>query len=232
MPTLIQISDCHIDDKTKAIGVDTQKNLNNVVKRLIQIPADLLVISGDVSHHGSISSYTIVKNILSVVKIPLLMFAGNHDNKENLQGVFSKNINERQQIGDWAIHTIDSVKKNHTSGFVSKQALEQLNHALQNCQAKFQILVLHHPIVSMQSSWDDALSLENPQDLFNVIDKYPKIKAILWGHAHEAKSFIRKGVHLVSCPSTAVQFNEQDKIGFNIYQLKDNGKIEFKTQWL
>ncbi len=232
MPTLIQISDCHIDDKAQVIGVDTQKNLNKVVKRLIQEPADLLLISGDISHHGSVSSYTIVKKILSVVKIPLFVLSGNHDDKENLQEVFSKHIKYRQQLGDWAIHTINSVKNNHTSGFVSEQALDQLDHALKNCQAKFQILVLHHPIVSMQSSWDDALSLENPKDLFNVIDKYPKIKAILWGHAHEAKNFIRKGVHLVSCPSTAVQFNEQEKIGFNLYQLKDNGTIEFKTQWL
>jgi Icc protein len=41
----------------------------------------------------------------------------------------------------------------------------------------------------MNSEWDDALSLENPQDLFAVLDKYPKVQAVLFGHAHESVEF-------------------------------------------
>ena len=49
----------------------------------------------------------------------------------------------------------------------------------------------------MESNWDDKLSLENPDDLFNVIDQFNNIKAVIWGHAHQSSRFIRNGVRTI-----------------------------------
>jgi Icc protein len=84
----------------------------------------------------------------------------------------------------------------------------------------------------MESNWNDELSLKNPKELFAIIDKYPKVKAILWGHAHQAKEFRHNDIKLISCPSTALQFNEEKRIGFNHYFLGKNGELTYKTCWI
>ncbi|MBE8189377.1 MAG: hypothetical protein HAW58_00570 [Candidatus Thioglobus sp.] len=107
-----------------------------------------------------------------------------------------------------------------------------MQKALKNSNSKYILLTLHHPIVPLKSTWDDDLSLENPQELFEILDKYPKIQAVIFGHAHQAGEFRRKNLRIFSCPSTAKQFDAEDKIGFNHYQLGDNGKIKMQTKWL
>jgi Icc protein len=54
----------------------------------------------------------------------------------------------------------------------------------------------------------------------------------LWGHAHQEKEFKRGKIRLISCPSTALQFDSEKRIGFNRYTLYDNGNLKYDTQWL
>jgi len=215
---LIQITDCHIDDQAESMGVDTHTNLVLVVKAVTKHNCDTLLITGDLTHNGTLNSYQVLN--------------GNHDQIENLNQVFSEQLISKFSLGNWEIVTIDSTQPSKTSGYVTKKALEQLDQDLQNSVAKYNIVALHHPIVSMQSDWDDSLSLENADELFNVMNKYPKIKAVLWGHAHQASEFNNDDVVLISCPSTALQFDNETRIGFNHYRLHNDGKLEYNTQWI
>ena len=135
-------------------------------------------------------------------------------------------------IGCWEVITIDSVQVGRVSGRLNDEQLNALSQKISTSSAQYIVLCLHHPPVSMESDWDDALSLENPEDLFAVIDQFDNIKAIMWGHAHQCAEFNRKGVKLFSCPSTALQFNGQSGIGYNHYTLNDDGEIYCKTHWL
>ena len=166
------------------------------------------------------------------IKSRIVVLSGNHDQIENLNQVFSEQLISKFSLGNWEIITIDSTQTLGNSGYVTKKALDQLAQDLQNSVAKYNIVALHHPIVSMQSDWDDSLSLENADELFNVMNKYPKIKAVLWGHAHQASEFDNNDVALISCPSTALQYDNETKIGFNHYRLHDDGKLEYNTQWI
>jgi len=230
--SLIQISDCHIDDDPESMGVDTHANLKKIIKVIATKHFDTLLISGDLTHNGTQNSYRLLQQILSPIQSNLVVISGNHDNVENLNKTFAQNLIHKFSLGDWEIITTDSTQESKTSGYLSKQELTKLDQALQESTSKYNIVVLHHPIVSMKSSWDDALSLENSDELFNVINKYPKIKAILWGHAHQASEFNNNNVALISCPSTALQFDGEKKIGFNHYTLHDNGNLEYRTQWI
>jgi Icc protein len=230
--SLIQISDCHIDDDPESMGVDTHANLKKIIKIIAKKHFDTLLISGDLTHNGTQNSYRLLQQILSPIQSNLVIISGNHDNVENLNKTFAQNLIHKFSLGDWEIITTDSTQESKTSGYLSKQELTKLDQALQETTAKYNIVVLHHPIVSMQSNWDDALSLENSDELFNVINKYPKIKAILWGHAHQASEFNNNNVALISCPSTALQFDGEKRIGFNNYTLHDNGNLEYRTQWI
>jgi Icc protein len=135
-------------------------------------------------------------------------------------------------IGCWEIITLDSVQSGKVSGRLSDEQLHSLSQQISSSSAKYIALCLHHPPVSMQSDWDDEMSLENPDDLFAVIDQFDTIKAVMWGHAHQCCEFNRNGVKLFSCPSTALQFNGQSGIGYNHYTLNEDGEIYCKTRWL
>ncbi len=232
MNSFIQISDCHIDDNEYVMGVNTQQQLKKVVKKINTVNTDALLISGDLSHSGTIKSYQTLQQILASIKTNTFIIAGNHDDKNNLNAVFSDCLFNRFSLGEWEIISIDSVQANKTSGYLTAHELNKLNILLEQSSAKYQLLVLHHPIVGMMSSWDDALSLENPEELFLLIDKYPKIQTVVFGHAHQAGEFKKGNLKIISCPSTAGQFNHETRIGFNHYTLHKNGQLDCYTQWL
>ncbi|QKQ24177.1 metallophosphoesterase [Candidatus Ruthia endofausta] len=230
--SFVQISDCHIDDLENTMGVNTHVNLKKIINKIININIDALLISGDLTHNGTITSYKTLQQILSPVQTRLLVISGNHDIDNNLNAIFSKNLSSQFTLGKWEIIATNSVQISKTSGFLTKDELIKLDFNLTQSTAKYILIVLHHPIVPMNSTWDDSLSLENPKALFNVLDKYPKIQAILFGHTHQAAEFSRLGVKIISCPSTALQFNNETRIGFNHYTLHDSGQVTIDTQWI
>ncbi len=227
----IQISDCHIDDNPQSMGVDTHQNLARIINEITPIKSDALLISGDLTHNGTPDSYTKLKELLTPIQSDIFVIKGNHDS-DNLTTTFARCLFKKISLGVWDIISINSVQANKTSGYLSKNSLSELNAQLNQSTANFIIVMLHHPIVPMNSTWDDSLSLENPQDLFAVLDKYTKIRAVLFGHAHESAEFNKRGLKIIACPSTAVQFTDEKRIGFNYYTLNDNGRLEYETRWV
>ena len=230
--SFIQISDSHIDDEKFVMGVDSQANLACIVEHISKQSYDALVFSGDLSHNGTMSSYIQIKEILKPLGNNAFILHGNHDNKSNLSKIFSNSLQCNFQLNDWEIITIDSVQNEKVSGHLSEQKLQALADEIKLSNAKHIVLCLHHPVVPMQSSWNDDLSLENSEDFFGVISQFPRVRAIIWGHAHQSSEFKFGNIKLFSCPSTAVQFCGPSGIGYNHYTLHDNGEINCKTRWL
>jgi len=227
----VQISDCHIDDTAKSMGVDTHQNLAQVVKEITTVESEAVFISGDLTHHGTTKSYEKLKALLSPIRSDIFVIGGNHDS-DKLSDVFAQNLFKKISLGVWDIISVDSVQKDKTSGYLTVNTLTKLNKRLSLSTAKYIIVMLHHPVVPMNSTWDDALSLKNPQDLFAVLNKYAKIQAVLFGHVHESAEFNRQGIKIIACPSTAMQFTDEKRIGFNYYTLSDSGHLDYETQWV
>ena len=230
--SFIQISDSHIDDNKLVMGVDSQANLSTIVSTISKHNYDALLISGDLAHNGTLESYKKLRKILNPIEAKIYVLPGNHDDLSNLSQIFHQSSLCNFIIGCWEVITIDSVQVGKVSGRLTDEQLHSLSQQISSSSAKYIALCLHHPPVSMQSDWDDEMSLENPEDLFAVIDQFDNIKAIMWGHAHQSSESNRNGVKLFSCPSTALQYDGQPGIGYNHYTLNDEGEIYCKTQWL
>ena len=230
--SFIQISDSHIDDIETVWGTNSQRNLKTIVENIKKKTFKGLIISGDLAHNGTDSSYAIFKEIIKPIQHNIAVIPGNHDNKINLSKAFKECYLKSLTIGDWEIISIDSVQDLKNSGKIIQQELELLSKKILSSTKKFIVLCLHHPPVSMMSEWNDKKSLENAEDFFNTIDKFKSIKAVIWGHAHQESEFKRKGVKLFSCPSTTLQFNGPAKIGFNHFDLGEKGEINCETIWL
>ena len=168
MKTLIQISDCHIDDLPQSMGVNTHENLSTILQNIANYSTDCLIITGDLAHNGSLKSYEIINNYLCSIEADKVVLPGNHDNIENLKREFSDNILREYCLDNWGIISAYSKHENQISGYLCVDELYQLDDALKFSNAEHNIVILHHPPVPMCSDWDDSLSLQNMDDFFAI----------------------------------------------------------------
>jgi 3',5'-cyclic-AMP phosphodiesterase len=61
----------------------------------------------------------------------------------------------------------------------------------------------------------DSIGLRNPEALFAVLDRFPQVRAVLWGHVHQEYDQLRNGVRLLASPSTCIQF-APDSVEFKV----------------
>ena len=151
------------------MGVDSQENLGVIVSVISQKNYDALLISGDLTHNGTLESYQKLKKILDPLKTEIYVLPGNHDNLSNLSQVFKQSYLCSFIIDCWEVISIDSVQAGKVSGRLNDEQLHSLSQQITLSRAKYIVLCLHHPPVSMESKWDDEMSLENPDDLFDVM---------------------------------------------------------------
>jgi len=57
--------------------------------------------------------------------------------------------------------------------------------------------------VPVGSPWIDRYPLLNAEEFWAVLDRHPGVRAVVWGHVHQAFDQNRGGVRLLSCPSSA-----------------------------
>ena len=69
---------------------------------------------------------------------------------------------------------------------------------------------------------------------FAVLDRYPGVRGVLWGHVHQEIDRQRNGVRLLASPSTCVQFAagcenfkaDDQPPGYRWLELHSDGRIE------
>jgi Icc protein len=86
----------------------------------------------------------------------------------------------------------------------------------------------------VNSAWLDSTILKNPREFFAVLDHYPQVKLVLFGHIHQEFQHRRYEVSYLGTPSTGLQFRSQtptltiDKQdpGFRLLKLYPSGMWE------
>ena len=114
------------------MGVDTHTNLTSVIEAVTKQSCDTLLITGDLTHNGTLNSYQLLQRILTPIKSRIVVLGGNHDQIKNLNRVFSEQLITKFSLGNWEIIIIDSTQLSKTSGYVTNQALNQLDQDLKN----------------------------------------------------------------------------------------------------
>ena len=80
---IIQITDTHIleDDAPSFYDFDTSASLNKVIECINQNEqdADLILLTGDLVHQPTETTYQKLADYLSALKTPLYCLPGNHD---------------------------------------------------------------------------------------------------------------------------------------------------------
>lgn len=219
--TLVQITDAHLCAQADAclLGMNTDRSLQGVIRHLgaSSIRPDLLLATGDISQDGSVAANRRFLELAGAIPAPVFGLPGNHDRADSFQKAWAGKMGPAIDIGPWRIILLDSTVAGANGGHLAADQLHMLEAAANAAGGRHVLVALHHNPIPMGSRWLDTMMLDNASDLFNLLQRLPDVRGLLWGHVHQeydgrhrlaAASGGGSGRHirLLSSPSTCVQF--------------------------
>ena len=237
---LVQLTDGHLfaNADGKLLGMNTHDSLQRVIERILdeQPQVDLILASGDLSQDGSLQSYQRFRQLHEQIPAPARWFAGNHDELPAMQAACAGSdlLQPVTDLGNWRIILLDTSIPGAVPGHLSAAQLALLSTALSDAGERHVLVTFHHHPVSIGCRWMEPIGLRNPDALFAVLDGFPQVRALLWGHIHQEFDQLRNGVRLLASPSTCVQFApgseefqvDQEAPGYRWLRLYADGRLE------
>lgn len=216
--TFVQISDTHIgalkSDSLLELSVKKINSLSNI---------DFVVITGDVTELGTKDEIDKAKKIISKIKYPCYILAGNHDSRYVYDDLynFSKNFQTRfafNKNGYDFIGLNTAVSGKGVKGYINDVEIRWLKRQLSNKKSAHTILFTHHP----------------PNDIQNfdrfIKETKLKISVVFAGHQHKNIFSEFGGVKYFVVNANKYQdggFNivTLDKDSLNVYHYSHNNQI-------
>ena len=242
---IAQVSDCHLPASADVLyrGISAYKNLELILAKVADFSPDLLLATGDLSEDASPSSYSALKRYFDTLGVDVLPVPGNHDEPQQVASIFPGSPVENLEVsdhGEWQIIRLNSCIDARPEGRVTEENLEQLATLLRENPTRPRLLVLHHQPVLVGSPWIDKYRLQNPLELMSLVAACDGVKAVLWGHVHQAYSAQHGDTSLLAGPSSAINgLPGKDKFtsdpqgpAFRWLELYDGGRFETGITWL
>ena len=238
---VLQITDTHLygDPEGRLVGLNTRETYQDVLDKVLDEfwPADLVLATGDLVHDGTETGYKRFRQCFERLGVPTLAIPGNHDRpevmKRLLTGPLVRNTGHAV-FGRWQFVMLDSTVAGSAGGHLAEDQLELLERRLDEDRERHAVICLHHHPVSVECDWIDRIGVDNGERLFDVIDRFPQVKAVMWGHIHQEYDAERNGVRLLATPSTCIQFKPRQEAfgldevppGYRWLRLYDDGAIQ------
>lgn len=243
----LQLTDTHLFNHAGGTlyGLDTAQSLAALVEqiRARETHIDGILTTGDLSHDSGTPAYRRLLKLLKPLQAPIYCLPGNHDAKQ----VFACVLKDlRVQSGgrllrdDWQLIFLDSAVTGAVHGHLRNMELERLDTALSEQPVRHALICLHHHPVPVGSGWLDKSMLDNADALFDILDRHPQVRTVLWGHVHQAFEVLRHQVRLLACPSTCIQFKpncadftlDDSPPGYRWLELHADGRIDTGVEYL
>ena len=242
---ILQITDPHLygDAGGQLRGVETDSSLSSVLDAAFSGSADYaaVLVTGDLVQDDA-SGYARFRNMFGGLNLPVLCIPGNHDEPAAMRRALGSEpfrICGAHEFGGWQFVMLDSYDPGHVGGRLTQDELARLDDALSSC-AKHAMVCLHHHPVAMGSRWLDGIGLANSDDFWRVIDSHQQVRAVTWGHVHQAHEGRRGAVELFATPSTGAQFlpySDRYEVdsrppAYRRYDLHADGRIDSEVHWV
>lgn len=209
---LIQISDPHLfaDRSARLLGVSTWDSFESVLSRALDQtpPAHGLVLTGDLIHDESPHAYLRLGRALHATGLPCFCIPGNHDRRDlmaNGLGMLAMPEVSARRLWSWNLIFLDSAVAGLDGGRLGEVQLKAVDEILRLEQLPTLIFLHHHPC-PVGSAWMDTMGVENGEELLEICDHHPNVRALVFGHIHQSFAARRNGYSLLGAPSTCVQF--------------------------
>ena len=192
---VIQLSDIHIHNE-KIVECDPVVNFDAAMKHIGKHhkDADMIVISGDLTHCGTTETYKMLKDMLEECPMQPHLIIGNHDNRTNFQNVFSNTPKDENNFVQYVVDTklgqfvfLDTHEIGTHCGKLCDKRLDWLQEKLKGAKEKNKkiFLVMHHHPTDIGVPNTDEIGLVEENRFHNILDKFSDtIRHIFFGHAH------------------------------------------------
>lgn len=237
---LVQLSDSHLFAEAQGalLGMNTRQSLETVIDLVLaeQPNIDFILASGDISQDGSVESYEAFRDLSARIAAPVRWFPGNHDELPQMEQVAQQGdlMQPIIDVAQWRVTLLDSAVPGSVPGFLAQSQLELLEKSLSEAPDRHHLVSLHHHPVSIGCEWMEPIGLRNAEAFFAVLDRFPRVRAVLWGHVHQEFDQMRNCVRLLASPSTCIQFApgsldfkvDTAAPGYRWLRLHDDGRLE------
>jgi len=240
---VVQITDTHLfrEPDANLLKLNTQDSFEKVLE-LIQSnesAIDVILATGDIAQDASVEAYMRFGKAMEDFDAPFYWIPGNHDRRRVMQGVdlYKRAFDGSAHFANWQFIFLDSSVTGEVHGLLGKSELAHLaasleasakDPALEHC-----VVCLHHNPVPGSAGWMEGIGLQNDKEFFALIDRYPHVRAVVYGHIHQELDFVRNDVRYFCTPSTCIQFKPQvedftlDNVNpaYRWFDLLPNGEI-------
>ncbi len=224
--------------------INPYKSLQKVLEDVSAYNPELLLVTGDLSSDGTVDSYQHFKALLAESKVScdFKVLPGNHDSIDGLLAAFSEenlwsNSSALDLLDTWKIHLLNSKFKG-TLGEVSIQDLEALRQCLLLNKTKHHFIAVHHHPITC-TGWMDKHEWVNREAFTQLVESFPQVKVVIYGHIHTEIETNQNGVLYLACPSTCWQWAITKSFGlteampgFRVMDLHENGEISHQVKHL
>jgi Icc protein len=239
---LVQITDTHLNAEPGGtlLGLDTDRSLRHVIDLVLDRHGgmDAVLATGDISDHGSEEAYLRARDYFARLPADTFWIAGNHDRRDLMEKVLGRDglLVRALQAGRWQVVLLNSQIPGEVGGELGREELAWLESCLDEAAGKqlYTLICPHHQPVPMGSAWIDQQLVADEKAFFKLVDRFPLVRGILWGHVHQQLDPERTGAKLMSTPSSCIQFaphSDDFKVddiapGYRWLELLPDGGIE------
>ncbi|MCL6705683.1 phosphodiesterase [Pseudomonas sp. R2.Fl] len=225
MTKIILLTDLHMAPEGQTIiGLDPFERIGKAVEHInrYQADADLVVLSGDLTHYGDEASYLRLRRLLAGLVPPLAMTIGNHDRRPVFRKVFSEIepdgdgfIQRVMDFEDCRVIVLDTAHDRpaddplRSAGTLCDLRLAFLENALSSAGALPVLVFMHHPPHDTGFVGMDEIKLTNGEEFHDLIARFGNVRHIFAGHVHRtingtyrgtAYSILKSPVHQQPMP--------------------------------
>lgn len=203
MHKVIVFTDIHIRDQGGTIiGLDpVARFTQGLAHALAHHPdASHIVISGDLTHHGTTAQYQQVQECLTGCPLPVSLMLGNHDRRAAFVGVFDDApltdqgfVQHSVDLGDTKLVMLDTLDEDAPdlhSGYLCAHRLDWLDAQLSDAARAGQraIVFTHHPAILTGFRGMDNITLRNRAELVERLNASGVAVQMIAGHVHRTIS--------------------------------------------
>lgn len=246
--TLLQITDTHlhaaIDSRMR--GVTTHETFLSVLdhaRNSARWPADGILVTGDVVQDESRAGYERFRATLEALDVPVFCIPGNHDDPKLMEEVLGSppfQVGGDVRMDRWSLVLLNTFLTGEDAGGLGAQRLHRLAAALDEHAGQHVLVCMHHQPLPMGSAWLDGVGLRDAAEFLEVIDEHDNVRAVVWGHVHQASDRYRGKVRYLSTPSTCSQFLpgtdffalDDRPPGLRWLELEPEGEIVTTIEWV
>ncbi|MEE4637954.1 MAG: metallophosphoesterase [Wenzhouxiangella sp.] len=201
--TLLQLSDSHLsaDSAAQYRGQNADASLLSLLPACRLLAPDGVVLTGDVAEDGSAEAYRRAVEMIAGLAPRTAWIPGNHDDRGRMAEVLGGAGFEAGPVlewGGWRIALLNSAVPNRPEGHLDEERLAPLASLLADGPA---LVFVHHQPVAVDSPWIDKYPLIEPEQLWARMNP-ETVRAVAFGHVHQAFSGEKNGIACLSAPST------------------------------